>query len=80
MASFGRSFKPSSYLSSLKRRPPPPSRTMSSSSEASPISSPDIRQDDIIFSTRPSPNPTADNSQYIQPGASPKSRSSGDCG
>lgn len=77
MASFGRSFKPSSYLSSLKRRPPPPSRTMSSSSEASPISSPDIRQDDIIFSTRPSPNPTADNSQYIQPGASPKSRSSG---
>ncbi|KAI1092856.1 hypothetical protein F5B19DRAFT_186773 [Rostrohypoxylon terebratum] len=77
MASFGRSFKPSSYLSSMKRRPPPPSRSMSSSSEASPMSSPDIRQDDIIFSTRPSPNPTTDNSQYMQPGASPKLRSSG---
>ncbi|KAI1452588.1 hypothetical protein F4805DRAFT_23396 [Annulohypoxylon moriforme] len=77
MASFGRSFKPSSYLSSMKRRPPPPSRTMSSSSEASPLSSPDIRQDDIIFSTRPSPNLTMDNMQYKQPGASPKLRASG---
>ncbi|OTA95440.1 hypothetical protein M434DRAFT_20290 [Hypoxylon sp. CO27-5] len=75
MASFGRSFKPSSYLSSMKRRPPPPSRTMSSSSEASPLSSPDIRQDDIIFSMRPSPNSAVDNLQHKQPGASPKLRS-----
>ncbi|KAI0109421.1 hypothetical protein F4776DRAFT_657220 [Hypoxylon sp. NC0597] len=77
MASFGRSFKPSSYLSSMKRRPPPPSRTMSSSSEASPLSSPDVRQDDIIFSTRPSPNSAVDNPHHKQPGASPKLRSSG---
>ncbi|KAI1141016.1 hypothetical protein F5Y05DRAFT_410866 [Hypoxylon sp. FL0543] len=77
MASFGRSFKPSSYLSSMKRRPPPPSRTMSSSSEASPLSSPDIRQDDIIFSTRPSPNLTGDNPHHKQSGASPKLRPSG---
>ncbi|KAI2464753.1 hypothetical protein F4781DRAFT_56418 [Annulohypoxylon bovei var. microspora] len=75
MASFGRSFKPSSYLSSMKRRPPPPSRTMSSSSEASPLSSPDIRQDDIVFSTRPSPNLAMENPQY-NPGASPKLRPS----
>ncbi|KAI1392201.1 uncharacterized protein F4822DRAFT_119105 [Hypoxylon trugodes] len=76
MASFGRSFKPSSYLSSMsmKRRPPPPARTMSSSSEASPLSSPDIRQDDIIFSTRPSPSLPMDKSHYKQPGASPKLR------
>ncbi|KAI0838078.1 hypothetical protein F5Y06DRAFT_60991 [Hypoxylon sp. FL0890] len=77
MASFGRSFKPSSYLPSMKRRPPPPSRTMSSSSEASPLSSPNIRQDDIIFSTRPSPNLTVDNPRHNQSGASPKLRPSG---
>ncbi|KAI2634700.1 hypothetical protein GGS26DRAFT_581561 [Hypomontagnella submonticulosa] len=77
MASFGRSFKPSSYLSSMKRRPPPPTRTMSSSSEVSPLSSPDIRQDDIIFSTRPSPDPTIDHVYDKQPEASPKLRPSG---
>ncbi|KAI1101448.1 hypothetical protein F4804DRAFT_11659 [Jackrogersella minutella] len=77
MASFGRSFKPSSYLSSMKRRPPPPSRTMSSSSEPSPLSSPDIRQDDMVFSTRPSPNLMMDNSpHHKQSGASPKLRPS----
>ncbi|OTA58636.1 hypothetical protein K449DRAFT_397855 [Hypoxylon sp. EC38] len=48
---------------------------MSSSSEASPLSSPDIRQDDIIFSTRPSSNSAVDNLQHKQPGASPKPRS-----
>ncbi|KAI0848164.1 hypothetical protein F5Y00DRAFT_262799 [Daldinia vernicosa] len=74
MAGFSRSFKPSSYLSSMKRRPPPPSRNMSSSSEASPLSSPDIRQDDIIFSTRPSPTPTMDNPSQKQHGASPNLR------
>ncbi|KAI2619702.1 hypothetical protein GGR54DRAFT_126132 [Hypoxylon sp. NC1633] len=75
MASFGRSFKPSSYLSSLKRRPQPPKRTMSSSSEASPLSSPDLRQGDIIFSTRPSPDMTTQNPQHPRPEASPKLRS-----
>ncbi|KAI0112874.1 hypothetical protein F4814DRAFT_449326 [Daldinia grandis] len=78
MAGFSRSFKPSSYLSSMKRRPPPPSRNMSSSSEASPLSSPDIRQDDIIFSTRPSPKPSMDNPSHKQPGASPNLRPIGD--
>ncbi|KAI0384559.1 hypothetical protein F5Y04DRAFT_248606 [Hypomontagnella monticulosa] len=77
MASLGRSFKPSSYLSSMKRRPPPPARTMSSSSEVSPLSSPDIRQDDIVFSTRPSPDPMLDYAQDKQPEASPKLRPSG---
>ncbi|KAI1080480.1 hypothetical protein F5B20DRAFT_580147 [Whalleya microplaca] len=56
MASFGRSFKPASYLSSITRRPPPPSRTMSNSSD-SPLSSPDIRQDDTLLSAMPSPSP-----------------------
>ncbi|KAI2781383.1 hypothetical protein F4815DRAFT_498781 [Daldinia loculata] len=78
MAGFSRSFKPSSYLSSMKRRPPPPSRNMSSSSEASPLSSPDIRQDDIIFSTRPSPKPSMDNPSHKQPGSSPNLRPIGD--
>ncbi|KAI1803689.1 hypothetical protein F4811DRAFT_323342 [Daldinia bambusicola] len=81
MAGFSRSFKPSSYLSSMKRRPPPPSRNMSNSSEASPLSSPDIRQDDIIFSTRPSPRTSPkssiDNPSHKQSGASPKLRPSG---
>ncbi|KAI8966373.1 hypothetical protein F5Y11DRAFT_153887 [Daldinia sp. FL1419] len=76
MAGFSRSFKPSSYLSSMKRRPPPPSRTMSSSSEPSPLSSPDIRQDDIIFSTRPSPKPLMNSSSHKQSGASPRLRPS----
>ncbi|KAL7621215.1 hypothetical protein AAE478_008532 [Parahypoxylon ruwenzoriense] len=70
MASFSRSFKPTSYLSSMKRRPPPPARTMSSSSEVSPLSSPDIRQDDIVFSTRPSPNLPMDNLHHQPFGAS----------
>ncbi|KAI1771647.1 hypothetical protein F4818DRAFT_198293 [Hypoxylon cercidicola] len=75
MASFARSFKPSSYLSSMKRRPPPPARTMSNSStEASPLSSPDVRQDDIVFSTRPSPKLGMDHPQFQSPGASPKLR------
>ncbi|KAI4868116.1 hypothetical protein F4820DRAFT_162535 [Hypoxylon rubiginosum] len=75
MASFARSFKPSSYLSSMKRRPPPPARTMSNSSaEVSPLSSPDVRQDDIIFSTRPSPKLGMDQPQFQSPGASPKLR------
>ncbi|KAI0012013.1 hypothetical protein F4779DRAFT_635089 [Xylariaceae sp. FL0662B] len=59
MAGFGRSFKPPSYLSSMTRRPPPPTRTMSASSDShSPLSSPDIRQDDVILSARPSPRPS----------------------
>ncbi|KAI1761994.1 hypothetical protein GGR53DRAFT_521976 [Hypoxylon sp. FL1150] len=75
MASFSRSFKPSSYLSSMKRRPPPPARTMSNSSvEASPMSSPDIRQDDIVFSTRPSPKLGMDHAQFQPVRASPKPR------
>ncbi|KAI1370736.1 hypothetical protein F4677DRAFT_457672 [Hypoxylon crocopeplum] len=74
MASLGRSFKPSSYLSSMKIRPPPPARTMSSSSEASPLSSPDIRQDDIVFSTRPSPDMATENPHHQHPGASPRLR------
>ncbi|KAK6956446.1 hypothetical protein Daesc_001724 [Daldinia eschscholtzii] len=49
---------------------------MSSSSEPSPLSSPDIRQDDIIFSTRPSPKPSMDHPSYMQSGASPKLRPS----
>ncbi|KAI1813141.1 hypothetical protein GGS20DRAFT_554557 [Poronia punctata] len=59
MASFGRSFKPSTYLSSLSRRPAGPTRSlsnMSNSSDNSPLHSPDIRSDDIVFSTKPSPN------------------------
>lgn len=59
----------------MKRRPPPPARTMSNSStEASPLSSPDIRQDDIIFSTRSSPKLGMDHSQFQPAGASPKLR------
>ncbi|OTB07334.1 hypothetical protein M426DRAFT_249363 [Hypoxylon sp. CI-4A] len=78
MASFGRSFKPSSYLSSMKkRRPPPPSRNISSSSEVSPIPSPDIWQDDIVFSRKPSPNLTMEFPQHRRSGASPKPRPSG---
>ncbi|KAI0172406.1 hypothetical protein GGR52DRAFT_404256 [Hypoxylon sp. FL1284] len=69
MASFARSFKPSSYLSSVKRRPTP-SRTMSNSStEASPLSSPGVRQDDIVFSTRSSPKLGMDHAQFQPPGA-----------
>ncbi|KAI0487387.1 hypothetical protein F4859DRAFT_254039 [Xylaria cf. heliscus] len=66
MASLGRSFKPSTYFSSASRRPAGPTRTlsnMSNSSDVSPLCSPDIRSDDIVFSTRPSPGLTMDNAQ-----------------
>ncbi|XXH05792.1 hypothetical protein Hte_012230 [Hypoxylon texense] len=45
-----------------------------SSAEASPLSSPDIRQDDIVFSTRASPKLGMDHPQFQSPGASPKLR------
>ncbi|KAI5867711.1 hypothetical protein GGS23DRAFT_190722 [Durotheca rogersii] len=75
MAGLGRSFKPASYLSSMKRRPPP-ARTMSNSSEASPLSSPDIGPDDAVLSTRPSPNPPADSLQHQPFGSLPSLKSS----
>ncbi|KAI1263373.1 hypothetical protein F5Y18DRAFT_429061 [Xylariaceae sp. FL1019] len=72
MAHFGRSFKPPSYFSTMSRRPAGPTRSlsnMSSPSEMSPLSSPDLRSDDIVFSARSSPAPPAD---YIRSPMSPQ--------
>ncbi|KXJ90579.1 hypothetical protein Micbo1qcDRAFT_71306 [Microdochium bolleyi] len=81
MASFGRSFKPTSYLSSMAaaRRPAMPGRSLSNTSardkssdscpsSPGPLLSPgDYRQDDIVFSPRSSPpNPPLD-SQSREP-------------
>lgn len=66
MASFGRSFKPASYLSSVTRRP---NRTMSNSPDvSSPLPSPDSRADDQMSpAARGSPILFADNLQFGTP-------------
>lgn len=61
MASFGRSLKPPSYLSTMGRRPGMPGRSMSNNSEASsaPSSPGDFSADEILYSPKASPNPTS---------------------
>ncbi|KAK6839545.1 hypothetical protein PG990_011163 [Apiospora arundinis] len=58
MASFGRSLKPPSYLSTMGRRPGMPGRSMSNTSEASsaPSSPGDLNPDEVFYSPKPSPN------------------------
>ncbi|KAI0395187.1 hypothetical protein F5Y17DRAFT_220159 [Xylariaceae sp. FL0594] len=67
MVNLGRSFKPSTYLAPMSRRPAGPTRqlsNMSNSSDVSPLSSPDIRSDDMALSAGPSPGSVVDSFQF----------------
>ncbi|KAI0021418.1 hypothetical protein F4780DRAFT_289333 [Xylariomycetidae sp. FL0641] len=78
MASFGRSLKPASYLSSVRRRSPGPNRGMSTSSEnRSPLASPDSQQRsdrDVFFASAPRPSPPTVLMDNLSLGGSPRSR------
>lgn len=70
MATFGRSFKPASYLSSLGgRRPAMPGRTMSNSSETSNRSESEDTEGSVYLSGRNTPIPTTKSNLAMGTGA-----------